>query len=167
MGDDGSGQYIAFHLEQRLRSPKVKVINGGIVPEERFQEVVDFGPEALILIDAVDSGRPKGEVALYDDTQMMNYLPISSHSLPLPIFIDRCKRNIEGLTVKLLGIQPFSLKFLDHFALYMEETYSLSDKEENPNIPFYAFNLTEQMEKICETLIDIFITVIKENYHAL
>jgi len=28
-------------------------------------------------------------------------------------------------------------------------------KENNPNIPFYSFNLTKEMEKVCEELIEV------------
>jgi hydrogenase maturation protease len=164
MGDDGAGQYISFNLDQQIRHDNVKIINGGIVPEERISEILDFQPNLLLLIDAVDSQKIPGDVNFYEEQQMLNYLPISSHSLPLPIFVDRCKSNIPGLEVKLLGIQPYSLEFLDRYELFEEETYSLDDKENDPNIPFYNFNLTEGMQNICDRLIPLIAEQIKVVY---
>lgn len=164
MGDDGLGQYISFNLDEKIHHPSIKIINGGIVPEERFTEIVKFNPELMILIDSVDSGKQPGSIAFYEDVQMMNYLPISSHSLPLPILVDRVKHALPQLSVKLLGIQPFSLDFLDNYTLFKEDVYSLDDKEKNPNIPFYAFNLSSQMEVICNELIEIFLEVLSARY---
>ena len=164
MGDDGLGQYISFYLDEVISTPQVQVINGGIVPEERLSEIIAFSPDLLLLIDSVDSGKPSGSVNLYKDKQMMNYLPISSHSLPLPILVDRCKRKIPNLEVKLLGVQPYSLEFLDSYVLFKEQKYSLDDKEQNPNIPFYAFNLMDAMRELCDTLIRLFQEVIQSHY---
>lgn len=164
MGDDGLGQYIAFYLDQQIDFLQVKIINGGIVPEERLDEIIEFQPNLLILIDSVDSRSSPGTLKFYDDSQMLNYLPISSHSLPLPILVNRCKSAIPGLKIKLLGIQPFSLEFRDHYVLFEEQLYSLDAKEANPNIPFYAFNLTPEMELICKNLVSVLVEVLKTVY---
>jgi hydrogenase maturation protease len=164
MGDDGAGQYLAFYLDQAIDISKIKIINGGIVPEENLDEIVAFQPDIMLLIDTIQGNRLPGEFDIYEDKQMMNYLPISSHSLPLPILIDRCKRQIPDLKVKLLGIEPYSLEFLDRYVLFKEEEYSLDDKEQNTNIPFYAFNLSENMEKICNQLVELFQSIIRDIY---
>lgn len=164
MGDDGLGQYISFYLDQNIKSSQIKVINGGIVPEERFSEIISFKPDLMIMIDSVDSGKKPGTVGFYEEDQMMNYLPISSHSLPLPILVDRCKRALPHMSIKLLGIQPYSLEFLESYELFQEDQYTLDDKEKNPNIPFYAFNLTPQMKTLCKSLIQVFIEIFSNMY---
>ncbi len=63
---------------------------------------------------------------------------------------------MPGVEIFLVGIRPFSLDFLDRYLLYDEETYSLDDKEENPNIPFYDFNLSDEILKVGDELINIF-----------
>lgn len=156
MGDDGAGQYISFGLEKYNASENIRIINGGITPEERINEIVAFQPDLMIIIDVIDLPASAGTVKIFEEDQMVNYLPISSHSMPLPVFVDRCRQYIPGITMKLVGIKPFSLEFLDRYALYKEEEYSLDDKEANPNIPFYDFNLTSSMLQICEDLIQMF-----------
>ena len=163
MGDDGAGQLITFKLDSFNENPNICIINGSITPEERLDEIIEFQPELMIIIDVIDTHSPRGTIAIFEENQMVNYLPISSHSMPLPVFVDRCRHYIPGIKMKLLGIRPFSLAFSDKYALYKEDVYSLDDKETNINIPFYEFNLTEEMEKICEGIIDVF-TLIFQKY---
>ncbi len=51
MGDDGAGPYITFELSLRLKNPSVKCINGGIVPEERLDEIIAFQPDFILIIE--------------------------------------------------------------------------------------------------------------------
>ena len=163
MGDDGIGQYIPFELDKQTFSSNILIINGTIVPEERLSEIVSFQPELMIIIDAVGGNSPRGAINLYKDDQILNYLPISSHSMPLPVFIDRCYSRIQGLKIQLLGISPYSLEFSDKYALFEEDKYTLDDKEANPNIPFYEFSLTEEMVQIGKDVVEIF-TKLLEDY---
>ena len=161
MGDDGIGQYISFYLGLECHCQNVRIINGGIVPEERLKEINDFRPEFLLVIDAISMNEPPGTVKLLDEKKMLNYLPISSHSMPLPVFIDKIKQANPAITMKLLGICPFSLQFLERYVLFAEDDYTLDDKDENLNIPFYAFNLTDQIKKIGAELIALLKEVLK------
>lgn len=155
MGDDGAGVYITWELWQKWeKSTNIKIINGGITPEERLSEIIDFQPELVLIVDVVDLKQPSGTVGIFEEDKMLNYLPISSHSLPLPVFVDRIKM-VSGVDIKLIGICPYSLQFLDTYELYKEDLWNLDMKEENPNIPFYSFNLTKEMEKVCKELIDV------------
>lgn len=163
MGDDGAGPYITFQLDQRLEGTQVKIINGGIVPEDRLDEIVDFQPELLLVVDVIDIQKPSGTVELYDEKIMLNYLPISSHSMPLPVFMDRIKRKVPGVTIKLVGIVPYSLKFLPEYKLFDEVNFTLDDKDENLNIPFYDFHFSPEMEKLSEELAVYFLEFFK-NY---
>ena len=165
MGDDGAGVYITWELWQKWgKNPKISIINGGITPEERLSEIIDFQPELLLIVDVIDLKKPAGTVVILEENKMVNYLPISSHSLPLPIFVDRIKSNVPGVDIKLVGICPYSLQFLDRYELYREDLWTLDMKEENPNIPFYSFNLTEKMEKICKEIIDLLNGILKRYY---
>ena len=165
MGDDGAGVYITWELWQKWeKNTKISIINGGITPEERLSEIVDFQPELVLIIDVIDLKNPSGTIGIFEEDKMLNYLPISSHSLPLPVFIDRIKMGISGVDIKLVGICPFSLKFLDTYQLYREDLWDLDMKENNPNIPFYSFNLTKEMEKVCIELIDVLNETLKLYY---
>ncbi len=156
MGDDGAGPWVSFMLYKQFQIPSVKIINAGITPEHRLPEIIVFHPDILLFVDAIVIDHPPGSVHLLNDAVMRNYLPISSHTLPLPVFLDRCKASINGLHAYLLGIVPFTLEFLDRYVLFHEDQYDLDEKEADPNIPFYAFNLSPQMMHVCENLVKIF-----------
>ena len=165
MGDDGLGQYITFELDKWIgeSNPQIKIVNGGITPEERLDELIKFQPDVMIIVDAIGGGKlVPGQVNLYPSDKLLNYLPVSSHSLPLPVYIDRCYRGIPNLKIYLLGITPFSLDFLDTYELFDEENYSLDDKEANPNIPFYTFNLTPEIIAIAEEIVALLKKIIEK-----
>ena len=165
MGDDGAGVYIAWELWQKWsKTANIEIINGGITPEERLSEILDFQPELVLIVDVIDLKKPSGTIGIFEEDKMLNYLPISSHSLPLPVFVDRIKSGIPGVDIKLVGICPYSLQFLDSYELYKEDLWTLDMRENNPNIPFYSFNLTKEMEKICVELIDVLSGVLKLYY---
>lgn len=165
MGDDGLGQLITFELDKWSKFSKVKIINGGITPEERLNELIEFQPNVLLIIDAIGGGKLiPGQVNLYPSDKILNYLPVSSHSLPLPVYIDRCYRGVPNLKIFLLGITPFSLDFLDTYELFDEEHYSLDDKEANPNIPFYSFNLTPEIIEISKEIVVLLKELIEKKY---
>ncbi len=163
MGDDGAGQWITFNLDKNLSDSNICIINGGITPEERLSEILDFQPNLMIVVDVVGTNRLPGSVNLFEEDQMLNYLPISSHSMPLPVFVDRCKMGISNLQMKLLGICPYSLQFLESYALYKEDVYDLDAKEADANIPFYEFNMTPEMKVIGDDLVLVFLDLFKES----
>ena len=165
MGDDGAGVYITWELWQKWgKTANIEIINGGITPEERLSEILDFQPELVLIVDVIDLKKPSGTIGIFEEDKMLNYLPISSHSLPLPVFINRIQMGVPGVNIKLVGICPYSLQFLESYELYKEDIWTLDMKEENPNIPFYSFNLTKEMEKVCKELIDVLSEVLKLYY---
>jgi hydrogenase maturation protease len=164
MGDDGAGQLISYLLDLNLKGTNVKVINGNIVPEQRLDEIIQFAPQSLLMIDAIQTEDPPGTIMLLDENRMRMYLPVSSHNMPLPIFVDRIKTNVPGIQIKLLGIRPFSLEFSERYALFEEDKHTLDDYELNPNLPFYAFHLTSEMEKLCHQLATEVSNLVKKYY---
>lgn len=165
MGDDGLGQKITFELDKWSKYSQIRIINGGITPEERLDELIEFQPEVLIIVDAIGGGKLNpGMVNIYLGDKILNYLPVSSHSLPLPVYIDRCYRGVPNLKIFLLGITPFSLDFMDTYELFDEEHYSLDDKEANANIPFYTFNLTPEIEEISMEIVALLKEIITKKY---
>ncbi|QEE18103.1 hydrogenase maturation protease [Promethearchaeum syntrophicum] len=165
MGDDGAGVYITWELWQKWKNKtKISIINGGITPEERLPEIIDFQPELVLIVDVIDLKKPSGTIGIFEEDKILNYLPISSHSLPLPVFIDRIQRGVSGVDIKLVGICPYSLKFLETYQLYREDLWDLDMKENNPNIPFYSFNLTKEMEEVCKELIFVLNEILKLYY---
>jgi hydrogenase maturation protease len=60
-GDDGFGVVVAQRLEGEAAPPEVKVLDTGIGGIHLVQELLDR-TDALIVVDAVDRGRPPGTV---------------------------------------------------------------------------------------------------------
>jgi hydrogenase maturation protease len=156
MGDDGIGPWLSFRLYQDLKLPRVKIINGGILPEQRLDEIVTFRPDVIILIDAIRAGYAPGSVGIYEQKELKNYLPVSSHTIPLPVFIDRIVSTLPQTHLYLLGIEPYRMDFEEAYHLFEEEIYGLDDYEQDPNIPFYRFCLTPQMQELGEKIKNIF-----------
>jgi hydrogenase maturation protease len=155
MSDDGFGPYITVHFTQR-RNKNVLVINAGTTPEERKGEILDFKPDLLLLVDTCSSGDPPGTIIFANEKQLVNYLPISSHTLPIQVFISILKENIVNLQVFLLGVNPISLESTIERHFYKPELYDLEDYENDPNLPFYEINLTPKVKIIADEVVRLF-----------
>jgi len=59
--DDGFGVYVAEHLQKRGAPPEVRIVDVGIGGIHLVHELLDPA-DALIVIDALDLGRPPGTV---------------------------------------------------------------------------------------------------------
>lgn len=62
-GDDGVGPAVAFALSGQVRRPDVLVLEVGIGGIHLVQELLD-GAQLLVVVDAVDLGRPPGTVVV-------------------------------------------------------------------------------------------------------
>lgn len=154
MGDDGAGQYIAFHLDEMIKNPAIKIINGGISPDHRLDELTHHDPDILLVVDAIQMDLPPGNIAFLEEQRMRNYLPISTHTLPLPVYLDRVKIAVPKIRIYLIGICPYSLVFSERYELFQEGIYSIDDYETNLNLPFYAFHFSAEMQQICNDLVE-------------
>ncbi|MBN2155345.1 MAG: hydrogenase maturation protease [Candidatus Lokiarchaeota archaeon] len=163
MGDDGFGPYVSYELLSRLefQNPKktIQVINGKTNYVERKPEIQEFNPELLILIDTCKSDKKSepshpGRIVIAEENELINWLPLSSHVLPLPVFITQLKSTIKEVFSILIGIEPISQEYNNDVVQYKAEFYSLDDYEKNPDLPFYEFNLSPKIQKRAEELID-------------
>ena len=91
--------------EQLLRKEiSATVIDTGTVPENYIYPIIKKAPRNLLLIDAVDFGAEPGTIKIFQ-TEQLNSLAISTHSLSPRMFIDIIRQSIE-LDVYCIGIQP-------------------------------------------------------------
>ena len=102
MGDDAAGLEVCKSL---LDSEVCdKVIIGGVAPENFSMEIVEKGPEVLVIVDSVDAGLSPGSIILaeppFGDLRL-----VSTHSLPLDLFVSVLRSELKGLRVILIGIQ--------------------------------------------------------------
>ena len=91
--------------EQLLRKEiSATVIDTGTVPENYIYPIIKKAPRNLLLIDAIDFGAEPGTIKIFQ-TEQLNSLAISTHSLSPRMFIDIIRQSIE-LDVYCIGIQP-------------------------------------------------------------
>jgi len=162
MGDDGFGPYVSYKLIEHFSSTSfphsVKFINGKTNYVERKQEVLEFSPNLLVIIDTC---RPTTliqdmphRILIGREDELVNWLPLSSHVLPIPVFIMDLKASVKNLKPVLIGVIPISQEYKEEVAQYKPDRYSLDDYENNPDLPFYEFNLSPSIQKIADDLVD-------------
>jgi hydrogenase 3 maturation protease len=101
--DDFAGMKIVKDMKGKV-SQKVYLIECETVPESFIQEIVEFRPTHILVIDAALLDGSYGSVKLIKDLKIS--LPaISMHMLPLQIFFAYLRSTL-GAKVALLAIQP-------------------------------------------------------------
>ncbi|MEM4723592.1 MAG: hydrogenase maturation peptidase HycI [Candidatus Hadarchaeum sp.] len=103
-GDDAVGVEIVRKLRNRIKSPKVLLLEGGVAPENYTSQIRRFRPSHIILIDAADFGARAGDVIVADPGAIAGR-PVSTHTIPLSVLTGYLKEQ-TGAEVVLLGIQP-------------------------------------------------------------
>ncbi len=101
-GDDAIGPLVCEQLHRVEIS--AHIIDAGIVPENYIQPIIKKAPRNLLLIDAIDFGAEPGTIKLFE-TEQLNSLAISTHTLSPRLFIDMIRQSVE-LDVYCIGIQP-------------------------------------------------------------
>ena len=74
------------------------------MPENYIQPIIKKAPRNLLIIDAIDFGAEPGTIRVFE-TEQLNSLAISTHTLSPRLFIDIIRRSIK-LDVYVVGIQP-------------------------------------------------------------
>ena len=85
--DDFVGVKIVQDLRGKV-SEKVYLIECETVPESFTQQIIDFGPTHILLIDAAILGLKPGDARLIKPEQLMMFPAFSTHILPLRIFCE-------------------------------------------------------------------------------
>lgn len=107
--DDFIGVVIAQGLRGKV-SKTVYLIECETVPESFTQEIIDFNPTHVLLVDAALLGLEPGNFRLIEPEQLMAYPAFSTHVLPLRIFCDHIKEATKA-KIALLVIQPENVDF--------------------------------------------------------
>jgi hydrogenase 3 maturation protease len=106
--DDGVGSKIIELLQKRLLE-NVMLINAETVPEAFTGKVEKYEPTHVMLIDAANFKGQAGEARLITSAQIGGQA-LSTHSLPLTLFISYIEKSID-VPVILLGLQPKTIDF--------------------------------------------------------
>jgi len=107
--DDFVGVKIVHDLHGKV-SEKVLLIECETVPESFIQQILDFKPTHVLLIDAAVMGLEPGNCRLVKPEQLKVFPAISTHILPLRVFCDYLSKTLEA-KIALLLIEPKETDF--------------------------------------------------------
>ncbi len=124
--DDGVGPRIIELLEKKPL-PNVMLLNTETVPEAFTGKVKTHDPTHVLVLDAANIRGTPGETRMITSDEIGGKA-ISTHSLPLNIFISFIEKTLD-VNVILLGIQPISNEFykpmtkeLEKAAIFIADT---------------------------------------------
>jgi len=107
--DDFVGVKIVQKLQGKV-SEKVFLIECDTVPESFIQQITEFGPTHILLIDAAIIGLRPGESRLAQTSSLTSMPAFSTHMLPLRIFCEYLGKTTNA-QIGLLLIQPGKTEF--------------------------------------------------------
>jgi hydrogenase 3 maturation protease len=129
--DDNVGVEIVRSLKAKV-SKNVYLIEAETIPESYMQQITQFKPSHILLVDAGIINKPAGTATLADPAQLIRRTSISTHTLPLRIFCDYLTQT-TGAKIGLLIIQPMDASFGEGLT---------------PPLKQAAKNLTETLQKL-------------------
>jgi hydrogenase 3 maturation protease len=91
-------------------SDRVLLIECETVPESYLQQIIDFNPTHVLLIDAAILGLKAGEVKIISAEDLTNFPAFTTHMLPLRIFCEYLAKTIKA-EIALLLIEPKKTDF--------------------------------------------------------
>jgi len=107
--DDFVGVKIVQDLQGKV-SERVYLIECETVPESFIQQIIEFKPSHVLLIDAAILGLEPGDARLIDSDQLTMLPAFSTHMLPLRIFCE-CLAKTTDAKIALLLIEPKAADF--------------------------------------------------------
>jgi hydrogenase 3 maturation protease len=107
--DDFVGVKIVQDLRGKV-SDRVYLIECETVPESFIEQIVEFDPTHVLLIDAALLGLKPGEVRLIKPEKLTAYPAFSTHVLPLRIFCEYLAKTTKA-KIALLLIEPKQTDF--------------------------------------------------------
>jgi hydrogenase 3 maturation protease len=107
--DDFVGVKIVQDMEGQV-SEKVYLLECETVPESFLQQIAEFNPTHVLLIDAAILGLKPGAARLMDPERIADFPAISTHMLPLRLFCEYLK-SMTKAKIALLLIEPKNVEF--------------------------------------------------------
>jgi hydrogenase 3 maturation protease len=107
--DDFVGVKIVQNLRGRVPE-KVYLIECETVPESFIQQIIDFNPTHVLLIDAALLGLKPGDARLVQTEELKSFPAFSTHMLPLRIFCEYLTKTTRA-KIALLLIEPKNADF--------------------------------------------------------
>ncbi len=105
LGDDGAGVLVARRLASRRLPEKLKVLEGGVAPENMAGKAVKYNPTHILLVDAAAFKGRAGSLRLFPIEQVAG-LPLSTHRLPLTYLAEYLQHSLPYVKISLLAVKP-------------------------------------------------------------
>ena len=121
--DDLIGVKIVQELKNQV-SKKVELYECETVPESFIEPMTKLNPSHILLIDAAFLGLKPGEIRLVMPKQIINFSPITSHTLPLRIFCELIEKMTDA-KIALLLIEPKNTDFGEKLSKEAEDAKEL------------------------------------------
>lgn len=124
-GDDGAGPELIRRIKSARRKThdsRLLLIDAGKVPENYLSKIVEFNPDTILLIDAVDLKESPGSTKLVELDKIMN-AGFSTHNSSLALIITYLRNEIDT-NILLLGIQPQSTGLMTGLSAPVKEAVS-------------------------------------------
>jgi hydrogenase 3 maturation protease len=118
--DDFVGVEIVRNLQNRV-SQSVYLIECETVPESFIEQITEFKPTHILIIDAALLNLKSGSSKLVEPSQMVEQTTISTHALPLRIFCEYLAKT-AGAKIALLLIQPKDADFGEGLTAELKKT---------------------------------------------
>lgn len=154
MGDDAVGVYIISELLS-YSNEKFLFINAGIDPMSRIDQIVEFNPSHLCILDTCTLNREPGTVSIIERENISDLVPISTHTIPIQVVIDLLIENLPKLKVFMIGFVPETLEGFTELSLYKQENYTLEERSENIDLPFFELNLSSTVKNAADNVINM------------
>ncbi|MEM2318696.1 MAG: hydrogenase 3 maturation endopeptidase HyCI [Candidatus Bathyarchaeia archaeon] len=107
--DDFVGVKVVRDLQGRV-SKNVLLVECETVPESFLQQILDFGPSHVLIVDAAVMGLEPGDFRFVRSEHLRFFPAISTHMLPLRVFCDYLAEAV-GARVGLLLVEPKNVDF--------------------------------------------------------
>jgi hydrogenase 3 maturation protease len=116
--DDFIGTKIVQDLRGKV-SDRVYLIECETVPENFMQQIIDFNPTHVLLIDAAILGLKPGNSRLIRPERLIAFPAYSTHALPLRIFCEYLAKTTKA-KIALLLVEPKRADFGEGLTLEVE-----------------------------------------------
>lgn len=107
--DDSVGVKVIQDLQNRVPE-NVLLIECETTPENYLQEIINFKPTHVLIIDAAMLNLKPGEIVLLGPEDLKINSAFSTHFLPISLFCEHIERT-SNAKIKLLLIQPKEISF--------------------------------------------------------
>jgi hydrogenase 3 maturation protease len=129
--------YVGLRVIQLLQgkvSKSILLIECETVPESFMQQIIDFNPTHVLLIDAAILELQPGDSRLIKPASLKDFNAVSTHMLPLRIFCDYVGKATNA-KIGLLLIQPKNTDFGEGLSPEVEESAKKIAKELTKILP--------------------------------